>query len=62
MYCVCLPLFNSFIALGWGYDAAAIWAILLFFIALIISADLYSRYVDTLAINLSNRLSDWVLK
>ena len=62
MYCVCLPLFNSFIALGWSYDAAAIWAILLFFIALIISADLYSRYVDTLAINLSNRLSDWVLK
>ncbi|MPW44016.1 acyltransferase family protein [Acinetobacter guerrae] len=62
MYCVCLPVFNYFMALGWGYDSAAICSILIFFIALIICADLYSRYVDTLAINLSNRLSDWVLK
>ena len=62
MYCVCLPVFNYFLALGWGYDLSAICSIVVFFVALMFSADLYSRYVDTLAIHLSNRLSDWVLK
>lgn len=62
MYCVCLPVFNYFIALGWGYDVAALLSISVFFIALMLSADGYSRYVDTFAIHLSNRLSDYFLK
>ncbi|WP_130803232.1 acyltransferase family protein [Acinetobacter ihumii] len=62
MYCVCLPVFNYFLAWGWGYNISVIGSIMVFFIALIFIADLYSRYVDTFAIHLSNRLSDWALK
>lgn len=62
MYSICLPVFNLAIGYGLNYDAAAILAIIVFFIALIICADIYSRLVDQLAIQLSNRLAAYWAK
>ncbi|OTG83802.1 acyltransferase family protein [Acinetobacter sp. ANC 4648] len=62
IYLVCLPLLNLFLNWGYAYVPSVILASGLCLVVTLAVAELYSRYVDQLAINVSNRLAKIVLE
>ena len=62
IYLVCIPTFNLLTRWGLNYDLAVGGAVVLCLASIFVVADVYSRYVDTLAIYISNRLAGWVCR
>ncbi|MEB3767656.1 acyltransferase [Acinetobacter sp. MD2] len=57
LYLVCMPVFNMLMGVRLGYDLSVLLAVLMYLMAIFISAALYSRYVDEFAVKVSNRFS-----
>lgn len=62
LYLVCIPAFNLLTQWGLQYDAAVFGAVIVCFIGIFLAADLYSRYIDTFAIYVSQKLAKTILK
>ena len=63
MYLVCVPVFNFLLNhTALGYDLSVLIAISIFIVVTLLLSDLYSRYVDHFAINVSNRIADLLIK
>ena len=59
---VCIPLFNLFLKWHWSYSQSAIFAGVLAILATLVVADIYSRYIDQFAINISQKIAIKILK
>lgn len=62
MYLICLPVLNLFLSWGWSYLSAVVWASLVFIVLTLCVAQMYSHYVDQLAMKVSQNLAQWVLQ
>lgn len=62
IYLICIPAFNWFMAMGFNYDLAVLCSVLICLSSVLLISDLYSRYVDTLSITISNALAKWAMK
>ena len=59
---VCIPLFNLFLKWHWSYSQSAICSGVLAILATLVVADIYSRYIDQFAINISQKIAIKILK
>lgn len=62
MYLVCIPLFNLFLNWHWSYLNAVMCASILYIAVTLWMAEFYSRYVDQLAMQSSQKLAQFILK
>ena len=62
IYLVCVPVLNLCLSWGYGYVVSVVLASLICLLATLGVAEVYSRYIDQLAIQLSNRLAKIILE
>ncbi|TCM65797.1 peptidoglycan/LPS O-acetylase OafA/YrhL [Acinetobacter calcoaceticus] len=62
LYLICVPILNQLIHWQWQPELALSIALLLFMCGLMLSAAMYSRYVDGFAIWSSQKMAQWIQK
>lgn len=58
LYVIGLPIFNYLLSLGWSFSSAALWACAIFIAMTLFFAEFYSRWVDQLAIHVSQKIAN----
>ncbi len=62
IYLVCIPVFNLLMDADFGYDISAIISVIICILMTLFVSNIYSNYVDTFAINVSNRIANFFVK
>lgn len=61
IYLVCIPTFNFLLNKSFNFSFSALFSSSITLIAILAISSIYSRYIDTVSIKLSNRISDFLI-